>query len=49
VIDAPLPAGADLRALAEAIKRTPGVVDHGLFLDLSPEVVVGTPQGVRTL
>ncbi len=49
VIDAPLPAGADLRALADAIKRIPGVVDHGLFLDLSPEVVVGTPQGVRTL
>ena len=49
VIDAPLPAGADLRALADAIKRIPGVVDHGLFLDLSPEVLVGTPQGVRTL
>jgi len=49
VIDAPLPAGADLRALADAIKRIPGVVDHGLFLDLSPEVLVGTAQGVRTL
>lgn len=49
VIDAPIPAGADLRALADALKRVPGVVDHGLFLDLTPEVVVGTPQGVRTL
>jgi len=49
VIDAPIPAGADLRALADALKRLPGVIDHGLFLDLSPEVLVGTPQGVRTL
>ena len=49
VIDAPIPAGADLRALADALKRVPGVVDHGLFLDLAPEVLVGTPQGVRTL
>ena len=49
VIDAPLPAQADLRALADALKRIPGVVDHGLFLDLSPEVLVGTPTGVRTL
>ena len=49
VIDAPIPAGADLRALADALKRVPGVVDHGLFLDLSPEVLVGTSQGVRRL
>ena len=49
VIDAPIPPGADLHRLADAIKRIPGVVEHGLFLDLSLEVVVGTAQGVRTL
>jgi ribose 5-phosphate isomerase A len=49
VADGPIPKGADLRALADALKRIPGVVDHGLFLDLSPEVLVGTPQGVRIL
>jgi ribose 5-phosphate isomerase A len=49
VADGPIPAGADLRALADALKRIPGVVEHGLFLDLSPEVLVGTPQGVRVL
>jgi len=49
VAGAPIPAGTDLRALADALKRIPGVVDHGLFLDLSPEVLVGTPQGVRVL
>jgi len=47
VMDAPIPAGADLHALAHALKDMPGIVDHGLFLDLSPEVLVGTPQGVR--
>jgi ribose 5-phosphate isomerase A len=49
LIDAPLPADGDLRAIAEAVKRTPGVVDHGLFLDFGPEVLVGTPAGVRRL
>ena len=49
VVDAPIPAGADLRALDAALNRVAGVVDHGLFLDLSPEVLVGTPKGIRTL
>ena len=49
VMDAPIPSGADLHDLAQALKGIAGVVDHGLFLDLSPEVLVGTPQGVRTL
>ena len=49
VMDAPIPAAADLHALAQALKGIAGVVDHGLFLDLSPEVLVGTPQGVRSL
>ena len=45
--DVPLVAGADLRHVAAALKSTPGVIDHGLFLDLSPEVFVGGPRGVR--
>jgi ribose 5-phosphate isomerase A len=49
LIDAPLPAGADLRALDRALKGIAGVVDHGLFLDLRPTVVVGGPDGVRVL
>ena len=49
VVDAPIPAAADLHELDAAVKRIPGVVDHGLFLDLSPEVLVGTPHGVRML
>jgi len=46
IIDAPLPAAADLRILDRELKGIAGVVDHGLFIDLSPVVVVGGPNGV---
>lgn len=36
-------------ALADALKSVTGVVDHGLFLDLADQALVGTPQGVITL
>jgi ribose 5-phosphate isomerase A len=49
IVDAPLPAGADLRAVDRALKAIAGVVDHGLFLDLSPTVVVGGASGVRVI
>ncbi len=49
IVDAPLPADADLRAVARALKEIPGVVDHGLFLDLSPTLVVGGASGVRVI
>jgi len=49
IIDAPLPAGVDLRRLDAALKGIAGVVDHGLFLDLSPTVVVGGVAGVRVI
>jgi ribose 5-phosphate isomerase A len=47
--DVPLAAGADLRRVAADLKATAGVIDHGLFLDLSPEIFVGGAQGVRRL
>jgi ribose 5-phosphate isomerase A len=49
LIDAPLAPGADLRAIDRALKGIAGVVDHGLFLDLQPTIVVGGPDGVRIL
>ena len=49
LVDAPLPASADLRAIDRALKLIAGVVDHGLFLDLSPTVIVGGAGGVRVL
>jgi ribose 5-phosphate isomerase A len=48
IVDAPLPE-TDVRALDRALKGIAGVVDHGLFIDLSPTVIVGTPSGVRVL
>jgi ribose 5-phosphate isomerase A len=46
-----LPSGviAEPAALAAALKAVTGVVDHGLFLDLADEALVGTDQGVVKL
>jgi ribose 5-phosphate isomerase A len=40
---------AEPALLAEALKSVTGVVDHGLFLDLADQALVGTPDGVLTL
>jgi ribose 5-phosphate isomerase A len=45
ILDAPLPA-TDLRELDRALKGIAGVVEHGLFIDLNPIVVVGEAGGV---
>jgi len=47
LVDAPLPAGADLREVARALKAITGGVDHGLFLYFAPTVIVGGPSGAR--
>jgi len=49
LLDAPLPAGADLRTLARALKQICGVVEHGLFLDLQPAIVLGADGSARVL
>lgn len=49
ICDAPIPPGADLRALAREVKMLAGVVEHGLFLDLAPTLVVGGASGPRVL
>lgn len=36
-------------ALAGALKSVTGVVDHGLFLDLADQALIGAPEGVFTL
>ena len=36
-------------ALASALKSVTGVVDHGLFLDLADQALIGGPDGVLTL
>lgn len=35
--------------LARALKATPGVVEHGLFVDMADAVVLGTPDGPRVI
>jgi len=40
---------AEPAALATALKSVTGVVDHGLFLDLADEALIGTDQGVVRL
>jgi ribose 5-phosphate isomerase A len=46
-----LPSGVIVEpaALAAALKTVTGVVDHGLFLDLADEALIGTDQGVVKL
>ena len=35
--------------LAFALKRVPGVVEHGLFLGVADLAIVATPDGVQLL
>jgi ribose 5-phosphate isomerase A len=45
ILDAPIPAGADLPNLAIALSMLPGVVEHGLFLDMADLVLLGNEDG----
>jgi ribose 5-phosphate isomerase A len=45
ILDCALPIGADLEALATAVKAVTGVVEHGLFLEHAHAVLLGSPDG----
>src|SRR2546423_4538796 len=45
LLDCGVPPEGDLRRLGEAIKATIGVVEHGLFLDLADEALLGRDDG----
>ena len=49
IYDVPPGAIPDPAALAFALKTVTGVVDHGLFLDLADEALIGTDNGVVRL
>ena len=49
IVDASLGVIPDPRKLASLLSIVPGVVDHGLFIDLCGRVIVGTKDGVKTL
>jgi ribose 5-phosphate isomerase A len=48
VLDCEFGTVADPAALATALSETPGVVEHGLFVGLADDVVVGHPDGSTT-
>jgi ribose 5-phosphate isomerase A len=39
----------DVYALARTLADRPGIVEHGLFLDMADKVIVASPQGTRSL
>ena len=45
ILDAPIPPDAEPAALADALNRVPGVVEHGLFLDMADLALLGHPDG----
>jgi ribose 5-phosphate isomerase A len=49
IYDAPCAAIEDPARLAAALKSVTGVVDHGLFLDLADEALIGGESGVERL
>lgn len=49
IYDAPCGTIAYPTVLAEALKSVTGVVDHGLFLGMADEAIIGTDEGVERL
>jgi ribose 5-phosphate isomerase A len=45
ILDCPIPAGVDPEALADNLRRVPGVLDHGLFIGMADKALLGTPEG----
>ena len=49
IVDAALGRIEDPTGLARALAGVPGVMEHGLFIGLAAMVIVGGPDGVRTI
>lgn len=49
IIDAALDRIDDPRAMAHALAGVPGVMEHGLFIDLAEMAIIAGPDGVRTV
>jgi ribose 5-phosphate isomerase A len=45
ILDARFPGIDDAVVLADAIRRIPGVLDHGIFAGLASEALIGMPDG----
>ena len=49
ILDCTFPGIPQPAVLAQQIKAQPGIVEHGLFLNLATDVVWATPTGVETV
>jgi ribose 5-phosphate isomerase A len=49
LIDAQLQRIADPQALAARLSAIPGVMEHGLFIDLARTAIIAGPAGVRVV
>jgi ribose 5-phosphate isomerase A len=47
IIDATLGRIGEPKALAQALSAIPGVMEHGLFIDLADMAILASPDGVR--
>lgn len=45
IFDCAIPAGVDLDALATQLRGIPGVLEHGLFIGMAEQALLGTPAG----
>jgi ribose 5-phosphate isomerase A len=49
ILDASFGRIPDPQALAERLNRIPGLVEHGLFIDLATLVIIAGPDGVEQI
>lgn len=45
IFDCAIPADADVDDLADSLRRVPGVLEHGLFIGMAEQALLGTPEG----
>ena len=45
ILDCELPAVPDVAELGRQVKQTPGVVEHGLFIGMASQALLGHPDG----
>ncbi len=49
IVDAALDRIDDPRAMAHALSGIPGVMEHGLFVDLASVVIISGPDGIKII
>ena len=49
ILDCSFEEGISIQSKASQLHDTVGVVEHGMFLDMTTEAHVGSPTGVRVL